>query len=72
MSARIREDLMLTYAASQALTGANVHNGRALIAAYQNAIELATDRRCQGNARAAAVCHVARCEMALRQMVGGR
>jgi hypothetical protein len=69
---RISEDLMLTYAASKALNGANVHQGRALIAAYQHAIETATDRRCQGNARMAAVSHVARCEDALRLMVGGR
>jgi len=69
---RVREDLMLTYAASKALTGANVHQGRALIAAYQNAVELATDRRLQGNAaRLAAVSHVARCEQALRVMAGG-
>jgi len=69
---RVREDLMLTYAASKALTGANVHQGRGLIAAYQNAVELATDRRCQGNARLAAVAHMARCEDALRQLAGGR
>lgn len=69
---RIRQDLMLTYAASKALTGANVHQGCALIAAYQNAIETACDRRCQGNARTAAVSYVVRCEDALRLMVGGR
>ena len=69
---RVREDLMLTFAASKALTGANVHQGRALIAAYQNAIEVATDRRAQGNVRLAAVLHVSQCEDALRLMVGGR
>jgi hypothetical protein len=68
----IREDLMLTYAASGKLNGANVHHGRALIAAYQNAIETASDRRCQGPTRKAAVYHVARCEDALRVFTGGR
>jgi hypothetical protein len=69
---RVREDLMLTYAASKSLTGANVHQGRALIAAYQNAVELATDHRTHGSAMLAAISHVARCEDALRLMVGGR
>ncbi len=69
---RIREDLMLTFAASKSLTGANVHQGRALIAAYQHAIETACDRRCHWNARTEAVSHVSRCEDALRQMVGER
>lgn len=69
---RIREDLMLTYAASGKLNGANVHHGRGLIAAYQWAIEVASDRRCHGPARKAAVCHVGRCEDALRVFTGGR
>ena len=70
--ARVREDLMLTFAASKSLTGANVHTGRALIAAYQMAIETATDRRCQGSTKQAAVLHVATCEHALRTFTGGR
>lgn len=70
--ARIREDLMLTFAASQHLTGATVHQGRALIAAYQNAIETATDRRCQGPSKEAAFYHVLQCESALRSFTGGR
>ena len=69
---QIREDLMLTFAASGKLNGGNVHHGRNLIAAYQNAIELVSDRRCQGPTRKAAVCHVARCENALRMFTGGR
>ena len=69
---RIREDLMLTYAASGKLTGANVHAGRALIAAYQQAVDVASDRRCQGPTKESAVCHMARCEDALRVFTGGR
>jgi hypothetical protein len=70
--ARVREDLMLTFAASKALTGATVHHGRALIAAYQNAIETATDRRCHGPSKEAALAHVGQCESALRSFTGGR
>lgn len=70
--ARVREDLMLTFAASQRLTGANVHQGRALIASYQQAIQTATDRRCQGPSKEAALFHVLRCESALRTFTGGR
>lgn len=69
---RIREDLMLTFAASGKLNGANVHTGRALIAAYQNAIETASDGRCHGDVKKAAVLHVGRCENALRAFTGGR
>lgn len=69
---RVREDLMLTYGASRLLTGATIHQGRALIAAYQNAIETATDRRCHGPSKEAALSHVARCESALRTFTGGR
>jgi hypothetical protein len=69
---RVREDLMLTFAASRRLTGANVHNGRALIAAYQMAIETASDRRCHGSTKQAAIFHVAACETALRAFTGGR
>src|SRR6202795_3829757 len=39
----VHEDLMLTFAASKALTGGNIHRGVALIAAYQQAIETACD-----------------------------
>jgi hypothetical protein len=69
---RVYEDLMLTYAASGKLNGANVHAGRALIAAYQQAVDVASDRRCQGAVKRDAVVHVARCEDALRVFTGGR
>jgi hypothetical protein len=69
---RIREDLMLTFAASGKLNGGNVHHGRNLIAAYQSAIEVVSDRRCQGPTRKAAVLHIGRCEDALRVFAGGR
>jgi hypothetical protein len=69
---RIREDLMLTYSASRLLTGATIHQGRALIAAYQNAIETASDRRCKGLNKETARCHVIQCESALRSFAGGR
>lgn len=62
---RIREDLMLVYDAVRKMTGANVHRGRALIAAYQNAIDIATDQR-NSEKKKAAVLRVRLCEEALR------
>ena len=69
---RIREDLSLTFAALRSLNGANIHNGTGLIAAYQHAVEVAASPRTPKAIMPAAVAHVARCEAALREMVGGR
>ena len=68
---RIREDLSLTFAALRSLNGANIHKVTGLIAAYQQAVEVAANPRTPKAIMPAAVAHVARCEAALRGMVGG-
>ena len=72
MIMRIREDLSLTCAALRSLNGANIHNGTGLIAAYQHAVEVAANPRTPKAIMPAALAHVARCEAALREMVGSR
>ena len=69
---RIREDLALTFSALRALNGANIHEGTCLIAAYQQAVEVAANPRTPKAIMPAAIAHVTRCEAALREMVGGR
>jgi hypothetical protein len=69
---RIREDLSLTFAALRSLNGANIHEGTGLIAAYQQAVEVAANPRTPKAIMPAAVAHVVRCEVALRHMAGAR
>lgn len=42
-----RENILLVHRATTLINGANVHKGTAVLRAYQNAIDLASDLRCR-------------------------